>query len=105
MMSKFVLAFLMFILTSVNCFALGDRQGGGGWLTMNSESYGNAELVKIIDYDESGMVTFKHKPVGSFEVKIHSVPLSEFSLKYIEALKKSQVTNDFEQVLEKELRN
>ncbi|MGZ3769342.1 MAG: hypothetical protein ACXVCP_08440 [Bdellovibrio sp.] len=72
-MSKFILAFLMFILTSVNCYAISDRQGGGGWLTVNSGLEENPKLVKLIGYDQSRMVTFMHKPEGSNEVKSHSV--------------------------------
>lgn len=85
--------------------------GGGGW-KMQASTIGNTpvvqvnpkipavtDFVKIISRDGDGRVIFKYKPAGVGRVEVHQIKASDLSEDYLEAIKKSYASHQWEPVV------
>lgn len=78
----------------------GTSSGGGGTrpgmgVFMSAPS---VDFVKSIDFDRSGNVQFQFKGFEKSQVEVHAVNIQDVSEKYIEALKRSQESRQWEPV-------
>ena len=101
----------------VTSLLVGDRQGGGGWMSTNSPSAGGSgggtgprpeeliiasedtvDFVKLMGRDSSGKIKFQYKGFEKPQVEVHAINIQEVSEKYLDALKRSQKSQQWEPV-------
>lgn len=91
---------------SANNFISGGTSGGGIgprptnniFTVVPSNQHKNIDLVKSMGVVGNGQIKFKYKGFDSSEIQTHSLDLKYIGDKYIEALKKSQDTQNWEPV-------
>jgi hypothetical protein len=78
---------------------------GGSWMnTAGVSGSGSGPRPKQVDYvnaiaiNDDGQVKFKYKGFDSSEVQLHSLNLNEIADKYIEAIKRSKDSQNWEAV-------
>lgn len=74
-------------------FASADSTGGGGYLE------NNRDFVKIMRFEQSGKVHFQYKGFDSSKVEMHAIDVNDFEQNYLDALKKSQQSKNWEPVV------
>lgn len=77
-----------------------DRQGGGGWMSLKNSQSGTSKVdyVKAIEIAEDGKIKFKYMGFDSAEIQTHSLELKSLGDEYLEAIKKSQESRNWEAV-------
>lgn len=65
----------------------------------------NVDMVKALGIDSTGKVHFKYQGYDSLTVEEHVIDVQEFSTKYLEALKMSQQSKNWEPVKVESLGN
>lgn len=84
----------------VDIFSSGGNSGSGGTrpgMGMFKMS-APVDLVKSIDFDRTGNVQFQFKGFEKPQVEIHSINIQDVSEKYLDALKRSQKSQQWEPV-------
>lgn len=95
-----LLVSLSIILVSFAAHAGGSSGGGVGprpgmGVFMSAPS---VDFVKSIDFDRSGNVQFKYKGYEKPQVEVHAINIQEVSERYLDALKRSQKSQQWEPV-------
>ena len=95
---------LFFIAFSFSAHAGGVSGGGVGprpqldQININLDPSVKVDLVKNLGIDSLGSVKFGYKKFESESAELHQININELADKYVEAIKKSQKTGNWEPV-------
>nr|BFD69091.1 hypothetical protein HAGR004_41130 [Bdellovibrio sp. HAGR004] len=95
---KYLIA-IIFLFLSVN--AIAGTSGGGGGTRPGMGMFRTTapvDLVKSIDFDRTGNIQFQYKGFEKPQVEFHAVNMQDVSEKYLDALKRSQESQQWEPV-------
>jgi hypothetical protein len=72
----------------------------GSDLVDSNDDLNNVDFVKIVGQQKDTMnVRFQVKPFDSDSIETHQLPMDQLNENYLQALKRSQISNQWERVL------
>lgn len=89
----------LILLSSTFAFAGVDGSGSGPRPRMGMfMSTPSVDFVRSINFDHTGIVQFQYKGFEKPQVEVHAINIQDVSEKYLEALKRSQESRQWEPV-------